>query len=438
MIVRSLNNIKISIKIFIAPVIVTLFLVALAGLALTDLKEQEGALDGLTNITFRKTRISAAVLDDVMVAHAGIYRLVNAYGNGLSEAKTKRMEEDIFGHIEKAGKGLKEMEGKLPLDRNERALVVSLDGMLDLYTKSARQVTDMAGLDIGVATSFLVDTEQRFDTLRTTMAKLYADQEQESRRTYQATKDRIAEAHNLFILIVIVAVVLAAAVTLGVSALIARPVVRLTQAMQTLAAGDQHIQIPALDHKDEVGDMAHALEVFKHNRTEMERERAEREELQRRASEEKTQALHDLADNFKSTVQGVVAMVSETANMVHDGAVVMMDTVDDSSRQTDGAASAARNASANVQTVASAAEELSASINEVGRQVHQSVTVAQRAQQVASTTTGTVQALADTAARIGDVVKLISDIASQTNLLALNATIEAARAGDAGKGFAVV
>src|SRR6185503_10372159 len=95
-------------------------------------------------------------------------------------------------------------------------------------------------------------------------------------------------------------------------------------------------------------------------------------------------------------------------------------------------------ASSNVQTVAAASEELSASIAEISRQVTNAATTASRAVDEARQTDATVQGLAETAGRIGDVVKLISDIASQTNLLALNATIEAARAGEAGKGFAVV
>ncbi|HYD32550.1 MAG TPA: methyl-accepting chemotaxis protein, partial [Azospirillaceae bacterium] len=102
------------------------------------------------------------------------------------------------------------------------------------------------------------------------------------------------------------------------------------------------------------------------------------------------------------------------------------------------AAAAAEQASSNVQTVASAADELSASILEIGRQVGQSTGTTQAAVHKAQETNRIVGSLAEAAQRIGEVVSLINDIASQTNLLALNATIEAARAGEAGKGFAVV
>src|SRR5205807_3727615 len=95
-------------------------------------------------------------------------------------------------------------------------------------------------------------------------------------------------------------------------------------------------------------------------------------------------------------------------------------------------------ASANVQSVASATEEMTSSVNEISRQVQESSRIASEAVKQAQQTDGRINALSQAAGRIGDVVKLITAIAEQTNLLALNATIEAARAGEAGRGFAVV
>ncbi len=116
----------------------------------------------------------------------------------------------------------------------------------------------------------------------------------------------------------------------------------------------------------------------------------------------------------------------------------MSATAEETSRQATAVSAASEQASANVQTVATATEELTASISEIGRQVEQSSHTTRKAVDQAKDTSTTVDGLARAAQRIGDVVKLIQDIASQTNLLALNATIEAARAGEAGKGFAVV
>ena len=123
---------------------------------------------------------------------------------------------------------------------------------------------------------------------------------------------------------------------------------------------------------------------------------------------------------------------------MHSSAEAMTSTAEEASRQSTAVAAASEQASTNVQTVAAASEELSASIVEISRQVAQSASIAGRAVDEAAATNKSVQGLAEAAQKIGDVVKLINDIAGQTNLLALNATIEAARAGEAGKGFAVV
>ncbi|MGE0611567.1 MAG: PAS domain-containing methyl-accepting chemotaxis protein, partial [Hyphomicrobiales bacterium] len=113
-------------------------------------------------------------------------------------------------------------------------------------------------------------------------------------------------------------------------------------------------------------------------------------------------------------------------------------TVEQSTQQAATAEEATRQTSQNVQMVASGAEELNASVQEISRQVTQALSITSEAVKEATHTSEIISSLAEAAQTIGKVVELISSIAEQTNLLALNATIEAARAGEAGKGFAVV
>jgi methyl-accepting chemotaxis protein len=143
-------------------------------------------------------------------------------------------------------------------------------------------------------------------------------------------------------------------------------------------------------------------------------------------------------DDFEANVKGVVDTVASASTELQSNAQAMSATAEETNRQSSAVAAASEQATANVQTVASAAEELTASIGEIGRQVTQAAAIAAKAVEDARRTDVTVQGLAEASTKIGEVVRLISDIASQTNLLALNATIEAARAGEAGKGFAVV
>jgi len=145
-----------------------------------------------------------------------------------------------------------------------------------------------------------------------------------------------------------------------------------------------------------------------------------------------------LANEFEANMVGVVESVRSAATELQASSESMAATAEETSRQSQSVAAAAEQATSNVQTLAAAAEEMAKSIEEIGRQVTQSATIAGRAVEEAERTNGSVAGLAEAAQKIGEVVELISDIASQTNLLALNATIEAARAGDAGKGFAVV
>ncbi|MBI1777500.1 MAG: nitrate- and nitrite sensing domain-containing protein [Proteobacteria bacterium] len=219
---------------------------------------------------------------------------------------------------------------------------------------------------------------------------------------------------------------------------ITRPVSALTQAMTALAGNNLDVAIPSREAKDEIGLMARAVHVFKDNAIKVKQMEAENATQKERAEAEKRAAMHKLARDFEASVKAVVTAVATSVTHLQTAASAMSSTAEEASRQALAVSAASEEASTNVQTVTSATEELSASVGEIGRQVANSSQIASRAVAEAGRANGTVQSLAQEAQKIGEVVQLISDIASQTNLLALNATIEAARAGEAGKGFAVV
>lgn len=148
--------------------------------------------------------------------------------------------------------------------------------------------------------------------------------------------------------------------------------------------------------------------------------------------------LTEHADRFEADVMDMVDIVASSATELQATSQSMAVTAEQVGAQSNAASEASSMASSNVQTVASASEELSSSIQEISRLVGEAITVADAAMKEGESTQETVGQLSEASTKIGDVVKLISDIAGQTNLLALNATIEAARAGEAGKGFAVV
>ena len=234
------------------------------------------------------------------------------------------------------------------------------------------------------------------------------------------------------------AVVLVGGLSLLIGQSISRALASMVSAMARLAGGDVKFAIPGLGGRDEIGEMAGAVEVFKNSMIETDRLRAERQETEQRQAQQRKADMRELANAFEGAVGEIVETVSSAATELEASADTLTRAAERSQVIATSVAAASEEASTNVQSVASASEELSSSVNEISRQVQESARVANEAVDQAQKTNSRVSELSKAASRIGDVVELINTIAGQTNLLALNATIEAARAGEAGRGFAVV
>ena len=219
---------------------------------------------------------------------------------------------------------------------------------------------------------------------------------------------------------------------------VSMPINRMTETMEALAAGDLSVVIPSADARDEIGDMARAVQVFRDAMRGADRLRQEQDQERQRSEREKVAALQGMADRVEFETREAVEQVATQTQLMAENAGLMASSASAVGGNSQSVASAAAQALSNIQSVAAAAEQLSASIREIGGQIATAGKVTNGAVGAADKAQDTIGRLSEAVNRIGEFANLISGIASQTNLLALNATIEAARAGEAGKGFAVV
>ncbi|WP_428672851.1 methyl-accepting chemotaxis protein, partial [Roseibium sp.] len=279
--------------------------------------------------------------------------------------------------------------------------------------------------------------ENLFDLVPPRLAAL-SDAARETELAAQKSLARV-RAFSTLAVISVIAAFLVSGVLAGhfIGRSIAVPLSRLQNAMEDLASGQVDVDLPEAKGSVEIAAMARTVSVFQENAVERQRltEASEQENAQRDA---RVARLEALIANFEGTVgQALESLDNSTADLTQTSVAVEA-AADDVAQQADRANQAVRVAAENVNSAASASEELAASINEISNQASSSTEVAKKAVASAEGTSQTMEQLSRAADRIGEVMGLIRDIANQTNLLALNATIEAARAGEAGKGFAVV
>jgi methyl-accepting chemotaxis protein len=270
------------------------------------------------------------------------------------------------------------------------------------------------------------------------VSKIVASAQEGNAIAARSAAAAISGGETLLLIVTIVSLAGAAALAyLYVGRNIAMRLDALVRAMRAIAGGTLDAKIPA-SGRDEIGEMAQALVVFRDNASAIRQADSRAEAERRKSADERRADMQRLAGELEASVKQVVDRLSKAASQLHTTATAMSETATTASERSNSASASAQQASGNVQTVAAASEELSSSISEISRQVTQSAKMAGQGVESARNTNSSVEGLAEAAQKIGDVVKLINDIAGQTNLLALNATIEAARAGEAGKGFAVV
>ena len=316
-------------------------------------------------------------------------------------------------------------------------------------TENTRRMLAMLG-DYQKAFGKLVENVKSIDRLQGEMTEsaaainresmaMKADLLSDQQRLESSSDATVNETERLVTMLAIGGFLLGGAFAGVLGRGISKPMTAMCVAMRKLAGGDSDVVLPGLGRRDELGDIAAAVEEFKIQAIARAEQDAAAHETQNRAAAASRRAeLIRFADEFESAVGVIVANVASSADQLEAAAGTLTRTAETTESLSGEVAGASDEASSNMQSVATATEELSVSVNEIGRQVDESSRIADSAVGQVRQTDARIGKLSSAAQQIGDVVKLITAIAEQTNLLALNATIEAARAGDAGRGFAVV
>ncbi|MCW2237362.1 methyl-accepting chemotaxis protein [Azospirillum canadense] len=429
-----LARIGISAKIYSVVAMLAVVAMAVGGVGLYGMQIYDQKVDQIQNLSQRALiaeQVNGLIFKVVMDSR-GIYA-AKTTDEAVPFAKGIRASTDTMRQL------LGNWENLTPPDRRAELADIrkSAQGFIDSRNEVAR-----VGTEVSPDMARKAGDTPEARAVRTKLGQDIEVVSKQSMAVVQKANDDLDDFYNLMITIMLAVGGggTLAAILLGVMvsrAGICRPVAGITDTMARLATGDISVAIPGLDRGDEIGGMAKAVEVFKRNAVDRDRMMAAEEE-ERRAKEQRAQALERLVETFDANVSGMLRTVASAATELEATAQSMLTTADQTKGRAAGTAAAAEQASVNVQTVASATNQLTASITEISGQVSRSTSIASLAVSEAQQTNERVQGLVAQAQRIGDVVKLITDIASQTNLLALNATIEAARAGEAGKGFAVV
>jgi methyl-accepting chemotaxis protein len=380
---------------------------------------------------------------------------VTIASDGLNPKTPRDQEEGINRlnrYMEKYEKNAQFYESTIG-DPEERAKYELIKASLKVYQGELNKLLDAIhrddrkeGLEI-----FTGPSREKFNVLIEAIEADMAFQERGAKGALDSAAATFRLAQITLAICIAIALSIGIAAYLMIARTVTSPIKRLTGSMSQLANGDMATLIPDRDRRDEIGQMADTVQVFKDNMIEADRLRAEQAKEQERqiareredAKEQERQVararkMEELVKEFDNGIADALATMAGAANQLKSTATSMSSTAEETSRQASAVSAASEQASGNVQAVASATEELSASVQEIGRQVTEASNIAGQAVDRANQTNESIHRLSEAATRIGNVVRLITEIAGQTNLLALNATIEAARAGEAGKGFAVV
>ncbi len=420
---------------FFTPQIASILLIISIGMLLSvDYKKVINEIDNASKVSAVYTELQDALLYTAN-GHADMMRTVSWAQSGQLKSQLEEAEKESLSNLATAKAGFTRIKNS-----NEEITSKNIDSIIESFDEYYSYVVDVlknAKSDTFFASMQMKIAHTEYKKLEGKSSQLLATIVQTNKDSNKQVNISMNNAMFKFISIAIFAIISLTTLAIIVARAVSKPTKALTDVMSEMSKGNKKLDIPGANRGDELGSMAVAVEGFRDSLIAADEQEAQAAK-ERKEKELQAKRLVETSDKFSNEVGKLLKGVDEAISQVQHISESMDKTVEGASSQSLAVSAATEESNANVNAVASAAQEMDKAIQEITEQVAKQSNVAGIASDNMKTADQHMHTLNESVEKINEIVTLISSIADQTNLLALNATIEAARAGDAGKGFAVV